>query len=126
MNSRSAVVVTAWLAAIGFFLGLGLWQFVSPRSFYDVLATYPPFNAHFLRDGGAFTIGIGIGLLAGRGWTDGLAVGLAGAAAASLMHALSHFIDAGAGGRPTDPWLLTGLAAVVTVGVVLRVKEVAR
>lgn len=126
METRSVVVRVAWLAGLAFFLGLGAWEFASPRTFYDALAVYPPFNAHFLRDGGAFTMGIGAGMLAGARWRDGLTVALVGAAAACVLHTVSHVVDVDAGGRPTDPWLLGVLAAVVTTGAVLRVKEVGR
>ena len=121
--TKSVIVRAAWVAGIGFFVGLGLWEFVAPRSFYDALAVYPPFNAHFLRDGGAFNLGIGAGLLAGVHFRDGLTVALIAAAAGSFFHALSHFIDVDLGGKATDPWLLSLFALVVTAGAVARMKE---
>ena len=122
----SILVRASWLAGVGFFVGLGLWEFVSPRSFYEVVAVYPPFNAHFLRDGGAFSMGIGAGLLAAPKIRDGLAVSLIATAAGSLFHALSHFIDADLGGRATDPWVLFLFALVVSAGAMSRVKEAIR
>src|SRR5688572_4680738 len=64
-----------------FFLGFGLWAFFDPRSFYEQIATYPPYNKHFLHDAGAFQIGIGATLLLALQWKDGLAVALGGATA---------------------------------------------
>ena len=43
-----------WCAAVGLLFGVqGIWAFVAPRSFFDTLATFEPFNAHFVRDVGA-------------------------------------------------------------------------
>jgi hypothetical protein len=33
----------------------GLWAFAAPRSFFEVVATYPPFNEHLLHDIGRST-----------------------------------------------------------------------
>ena len=46
------------------YLVLGIWAFAAPDSFYDSIAPFPPGNAHFLRDAGAFQIGIGLVALA--------------------------------------------------------------
>ena len=37
-------------------LVVGVWSFVSPGSFYDVVATYPPENDHFLKDIGSWNV----------------------------------------------------------------------
>jgi hypothetical protein len=49
------------LAAVGavFFLGIGLWEFSDASSFFDELADFPPYNAHFIHDVGAFHAGLG-------------------------------------------------------------------
>ena len=49
------------LAALGavFFLGIGLWAFSDASSFFDELADFPPYNAHFIHDVGAFHGGLG-------------------------------------------------------------------
>ena len=31
-------------------LAAGAFMFLSPRGFYDHVGTFPPFNAHYLRD----------------------------------------------------------------------------
>ena len=124
--ARLLVVRAAGAAAVAFFAGLGAWAFLSPESFYDVLATYPPLNEHLLRDAGSFQLGIGAALVAGSRWRDGPVVALTGAAVASLFHAVSHVIDAGAGGRATDPWLLSLFAILVGAGAIARIREVNR
>ena len=124
--TRSVLVRTAWIAGVGMFAGFGLWMFASPRSFYTALATYPPLHVHFLRDAGAFNIGLGAGLLAALRFKDALATALVAAATASVFHVASHVIDIEAGGKPSDPWLLGLFALVMTAGAMARLKEVSR
>jgi hypothetical protein len=116
------------LAFVGgtFTFVLGIWAFVSPSSFYDALATYPPYNRHFLHDIGAFQAGLGAALLATLVLRDALFAGLAGFAVGSVLHAAAHAIDAGTGGRSTDPWLLGAFAAMMVVALVLRARELRR
>ncbi|MDP8956733.1 MAG: hypothetical protein M3N24_07230 [Actinomycetota bacterium] len=108
-------VLAAWVGAI-FTLVTGAWALVAPRSFYEVLATYPPYHRHLFHDIGAFQLGIAAALLAGLARRTPLAVGLWGGAVAATLHAVSHWIDAGLGGRASDPWLLSLLAAVLVAG----------
>ena len=113
--SRSGFVVFVWLIGIVFFALNGVWAFPSPRSFFDTLAHWTPYNAHFLRDAGAFSFGIAgalIGALRGSATTSALV----GAAVGAGAHAISHVIDAGRGGRASDPYLLVGFAIVLAVG----------
>ena len=95
------------------FLGIGAGAFLGPRSFYDQVATFPPYNLHFIHDIGAFQIGLGVALVLGLlGWT-GLATALGGAAAGAVVHAVSHVIDRDLGGKATDPVLFVVLALVL-------------
>lgn len=124
MQSRSLVVRVSWVAALFFFVVFGVWPFVAPHSFYVSLATFPPFNTHLMRDIGAFTLGIGIGLLAAFRWADALLVVLSTAAAASVLHVASHLIDRNRGGHPVSDIALLGvLAALLIVGAVVRARE---
>jgi uncharacterized protein YjeT (DUF2065 family) len=60
-------------AAAGLLLvATGLWAFTAPRSFFEAVATYPPFNQHLLHDIGAFNLGLGTTLLLALAWADGL------------------------------------------------------
>jgi hypothetical protein len=66
-------------AAAGLLLvATGLWAFAAPRSFFESVATYPPFNVHLLHDIGAFNLGLGATLLLALAWADALLVALAG------------------------------------------------
>ena len=109
-------------AAAAFFLVTGVWAFAAPRSFYDTVATYPPFNEHLFHDIGAFQIGLGVTAVAALVWVDALRVALAGLTAGAVVHAVSHVIDRDLGGRSTDPWTLSAFAVllVVALGLVLR------
>jgi hypothetical protein len=49
---------------------------------------------------------------------------LSGAAVGSVLHAISHIIDRGNGGRSTDPAALSILAVLVVIAAVLRWREV--
>jgi hypothetical protein len=107
-------------------LGIGLWAILDARSFFELIATYPPFNEHLLRDIGAFNVGLGAVLLLALVWTDALLVALAGASIGAAAHALNHWFDSHLGGTIYDPWYLSAFAAVVLVGAALRWREVSR
>jgi len=94
-----------WLVAVlggAFFLGSGLWAMVAPEGFFEAAATYEPFNAHLIRDVGAFMVGLGAVLLlaAARPAVDALAVALCGAGIGAVAHTLSHVVDHDLGGTP--------------------------
>ena len=108
----SRLTTVACAIGAGFFLVTGAWSFFAPKSFYDTVAPWPPYNAHFLRDGGSFELGLGIALLIMLFTRRGAVAALAGAAAGAVAHAFSHVIDYGDGGRSTDPYGL-GLFAVI-------------
>lgn len=69
MTSARFVTLMLWLAGL-FFLAPGIWAFAAPHSFYDQVATFPPYNRHLLHDIGAFQIGIGVALLLALRWSD--------------------------------------------------------
>lgn len=116
MRRRSTIGWVALVVGAAFFLIFGAWAFVGPRSFFDNIARWEPYNEHFLHDVGAFQIGIGIALLASLSRANGSAVALAGAAGAAVMHALSHIIDSGEGGRSSDPYGLIAFAVLLLAG----------
>jgi hypothetical protein len=110
-------------ALVGAFLVvLGLWAFLGPRSFYDQIALFPPYNRHMLHDIGAFQAGLGVTLLLAVRWGDALGVALAGVASGSALHAASHWWDRDLGGKSTDPYVLTVFAAVVVVAAAGRAR----
>lgn len=132
-KSAASPSAVAWLpkvAAIGggaSFLLLGLWAMASPKSFFDQLATFQPYNQHFIQDIGAFQIGLGavllLALLVPR-W-DALGVALFGVGIGAAAHFLSHLIGRDLGGRPATDLPLFALSAVVLLaGAEVRRRQV--
>jgi hypothetical protein len=118
MTARSLQRFAGW-AGVVFALGSGVWAFVAPRSFFDNIATFEPYNRHFLHDIGAFSIGLGAVLLFAlvTNW-DALRVGLSGLAVGSVVHVVSHIVDSDQGGRDTDVPGLIVVALVFIIGAV--------
>jgi uncharacterized membrane protein len=117
------------VAALGglSFLVAGVWAFVHPLSFSEVVAPFPPLNVHFLRDAGAFQIGLGVALLLPLVRADALLVALAAVGTASLFHLASHVIDIDRGGEPVwDLVSLSILAGVLLLAAAVRWREGAR
>lgn len=110
---RAATVVVVLAAA--FFLGFGLWALLDPRSFYDELATFPPYNRHLIHDIGAFQIGIGAVLLLALVVRDAAVVALGGAGIGSAVHGAAHAADIELGGSDGDTALFLIIAAVLLV-----------
>jgi peptidoglycan/LPS O-acetylase OafA/YrhL len=79
---------------------LGLWAFAAPRSFFDAVATYEPYNAHFVRDLGAFQFGLGMTLALVARMRDGLRAALLGVGGGALLHVSGHVLDRDMGGTP--------------------------
>jgi hypothetical protein len=116
--------VTVVVIAVGLFnLAIGIWAFVAPRSFFDALATFPPYNEHFLHDAGAFQMGLGVALLAALRIRDGLVVAMIGGAVAGVVHTLSHIIDSDLGGKATDPIGLGFLAAALVFALIVHSRD---
>jgi hypothetical protein len=112
--------IIGWFGVV-FMLGSGLWAFVAPRSFYDTIATFEPYNRHFIHDIGAFTIGLaGVLLFALVTRWDALQVALAGLAVASVTHVVSHALDGHLGGRDIDLPGLVVVAALFVIGAACR------
>ena len=118
---RTTKVVAAGAGLV--LVATGLWAFTAPRSFFDAVATYPPFNEHLLHDIGAFNLGLGAALLLTLASADGLLVTLGGVGVGATAHALAHWLDRELGGSPTDPWYLSAFAVVLLAAAAWRWKE---
>jgi predicted anti-sigma-YlaC factor YlaD len=108
---------------------LGAWAFVSPGSFYDAIAAYPPENDHFLKDVGSWQVALGAAaVIAARtpSWQRGM---LAVLAVQYGLHAISHAIDLDqAESDATGVATLIALiaAAVLLGGLFVRERDVPR
>jgi uncharacterized protein YjeT (DUF2065 family) len=106
------------LVAVGVglvFVGAGVWAFVAPRSFFENAAAFEPYNAHFVRDIGAFQLGLGAVLLLGVWVRDALFAALAGVAVGAVAHLVAHIVDRHAGGQPVVDIPAFGLVAGLLV-----------
>jgi len=115
---RRVVRAIAILAA-AFYGIFGAWALLAPRSFFDTVAAFPPYNEHFLHDLGAFQLGLGAAVLGALAIRRSLVAVLAGVAVASVLHAAAHAVDADLGGQPTDPWVLGLFAALVVLALIV-------
>ena len=88
-------------SAAAWFVGFGSWAMVGPQSFFDTVATFRPYNQHFVQDIGAFQIGLGSVLLLVALFPEAgaRAVGLVGMGIGSAAHLVSHLLGADLGGR---------------------------
>lgn len=102
----------------------GLWAFSSPRSFYDVLATFEPYNAHFLRDIGSAMFGVGVAAVVAALHPRALVAGLAGLSAFQAVHVVSHVIDRDHGGNPgVDIPVFTVLAVLTLAALITELRS---
>jgi hypothetical protein len=101
----------------------GLWALLAPQSFYDAVATYPPYNKHLIHDIGAFMTGLGAALFAGLRFGRALTVALIGNAVAAVAHEISHVIDRDLGGKSSDPLTMGVIAVVFVVAAVIASRE---
>ena len=104
----------AWLALAFWIIG-GAWAFVSPSTFFESVANFPPYNAHFLRDAGAFMLGLGAAIGFALRWSDVLAVALGATAVAGVFHVISHVMDRAQGGSVRDTVGLGVFAVALSV-----------
>jgi hypothetical protein len=105
------------VAGAALFAAGGLWAVVDPEGFFDQLATFDPYNQHFIQDIGAFMFGLGA-VLAIASWrpaADALAVALLGVGIGSGAHVVSHALGHDLGGEPTVDIPFFSIATVVLV-----------
>ena len=120
---RSAARIIAGIAAV-FYLGVGVWAFAAPLSFFEKVGPYPPYNEHFIHDIGAFNLGLGAAAVAGLLFADALVAVLLALAVASVMHEIAHITDRLMGGHPSDPYTLGGFAVIVLIGLLAAARSI--
>lgn len=122
---RVVLVTCAILGLIT--LVLGIWAFVAPMSFFEVLAPFEPYNRHFLHDAGVLQIGVGVSMLLAAARRSPVEVALGGFVAFEALHVVSHVIDRDLGGRPAfDITALTVLALAGVAALVSGRRSAAR
>ncbi len=85
---RAAVLVIGALH-----LAAGAFMALAPRSFYDEVGTFPPFNAHYLRDLATWYVAFGALLLVAARRPSWQAPLLALAVVQYALHVVNHLVD---------------------------------
>lgn len=119
------ITVLAVVLAV-FDLVAGGWAFLAPAGFAASVATFLPFNAHFLHDAGAFQLGLFGALVAGLLMRRGLVVAFAANLVASVFHLAAHIEDGRLGGHGYDVPILALVAVLATAGFVLALRAARR
>lgn len=116
------------MAGLGgvFFLSVGIWAMLAPLSFYESIALFEPYNAHFVQDLGAFQIGMGTTLLLAAFITsDALVAGLLGVGIGASTHVVSHLLSLDSGGKPAlDVPLLSVLGVLLLIAGAVRWRRI--
>ena len=115
--NRNTVQVLLTVLGAAFFLLFGLWPFLDAQSFFDTVAPFAPYNAHFLHDIGAFQLGIGATLAIAL-WrrTDAIFAALAGSGIGAAFHVVTHIRDRDLGGSDSNTVVLAILAVLLLAG----------
>jgi FtsH-binding integral membrane protein len=117
-TSRFPRLVAILVGAI--LVGSGLWAMVAPATFFEAVATFEPYNRHFIQDLGAFQIGLGAVLwLALVPRADALAIALVGVGIGSAAHTISHAVGHDLGGNPVvdiPTWVILTVVLLVAGG----------
>src|SRR5207244_4301846 len=104
-----------------YYLVFGFWAMLAPSSFFVQIATFAPFNTHFLHDAGAFQIGLGLALMLVVTMRDAVAAVALAVGIATLLHTIAHAVDSHLGGRPgRDITALALVSAVLLIVAALR------
>jgi hypothetical protein len=117
MTARRLALGCAALGVVVFGV-TGVWAMIWPQSFFERVATYPPYNLHLIHDLGAFQLGIAAALVAGIASRSALAVSMWAGAVAATAHAIFHWLDRDLGGRTSDAPSLTLVAALLVAGLI--------
>lgn len=115
------------VAAGAFFVVAGLAAFIVPAAFFEAAATFEPYNEHFVRDIGAFQLGLGMVLLLSAWVEDALVVALGGVGIGSLVHSGGHVLDRDLGGDPAvDIPFFAALSIVLVIAAWMRWRSIRR
>jgi hypothetical protein len=92
-NWRQSYIQSSLVAGGIFYIVVAALLLFAPLWFYESIASYPPYNRHFIGDAGSFMLGLGLTLLwAVRDPIRYRAI-IAIVGIASLVHAINHVID---------------------------------
>lgn len=91
-----ARIVPIVLIALGAYqLAQGAWMALDPRSFYDAIGPFGPYNAHYLRDAATWSLALGVVLMIATWRPSWRVPALAFAALEFALHTVNHIADVG-------------------------------
>ena len=93
LSLRLSFIRTAIVANALVLIWAGASLIIVPDWFYNNVGYYPPFNHHYMGDGGAFQLALGLGLLLTVRRPSRYRLLIAVAAGASALHTLNHIYD---------------------------------
>ena len=85
-TARDRLIDLALLIGAASQLVPGVWAFVATAGFAGTVAQFDPYNQHYLRDVGAFQIGLGVAACVALRWRDGVVVAAGRPLATALVH----------------------------------------
>ena len=105
-------------------MATGIALLFAPHWFYEHVGDFAPYNRHYAGDTGAFSLAIGLGLLAAARRPARHALAVAVGAVAALVHSANHAYDAVRGDESSDELAaLLAFAAVLLLAAVSVWKE---
>ena len=91
MSERSLRIVFLGLAAVN--LGLAIWLFFLPHSFYTTIGAFDSYNRHYERDVATFYVGFALGAWGAARYPSWRVPVLAMTTIQYLTHTINHGID---------------------------------
>lgn len=115
-----ARLVPVALAALGLYqIALGVVMLAAPSDFYDAIGPFPPYNAHYTRDAGTFTLALGIPLVVAAWRPSWRVPALAAALAQYVLHAGNHLADIDAAEPGSSAGVVDFVSLTITALVLL-------
>jgi predicted anti-sigma-YlaC factor YlaD len=96
-------------------VGLGLFMFIAPGTFFDTLGSFGVRNDHYIFDNASFELPLGLMMLAAARWPSWRMPALAFATLHWGLHALSHIIDPHHAAGESIGWLEAAGLVMTTV-----------
>lgn len=92
--TRGSLALRPLLLVLGAYHGaVGVVMAAAPRTFYDQIAGFPPYNDHFIRDISTFYLAMGLALLVAAARTSWQVPLLFLALAQYVLHVINHVWD---------------------------------
>ena len=122
-SARGDLVTAVLLVAGATQVLAGLLAILAPGTFYDLIASYPPENRHFIKDLGSWQIPLGLLAMYGARRPDWRVPLLGFLGLQYGLHTVSHLIDAGdaeEGWQDAFAIITQAFGALLLLGLFLR------